>query len=190
MRSSLLKEWEKTSEVITSGEVHPTDVVPVIAPNRSGKQSVFPMKWGFTGRSLLINARVETASVKPTFQDAWKSHRCIVPASNYYEWEHLTSDNGKRTTGDKYAIRPAGESATWLCGLYRFENGMPVFVILTRDAAPGIRFIHHRMPLMMPEALIGEWIRPDADPESLLNEAVTDMCAERADTIQQMGDRP
>ena len=26
----------------------------------------------------------------------------------------------------------------WLCGLYRFENEMPVFVILTRDANPNI----------------------------------------------------
>ncbi|MCR4740874.1 MAG: SOS response-associated peptidase [Lachnospiraceae bacterium] len=178
LQSALVREWEKTSAVVTSGEIHPTDVVPVLAPNRAGKRSVFPMKWGFSERSLLINARVETASERPAFRDAWKSHRCIVPASFYYEWEHLAGSKGKKTTGEKYAIRPAEETVTWLCGLYRFEDSMPVFVILTRDAADDIRFIHDRMPLIMPEKLIGEWICPDSDPETLVSSALTDMIAE------------
>ena len=77
--------------VLTSGEIRPTDVVPVIAPNREGKRTSFPMKWGFQfpGRSLLVNARTETAAQKPAFRDAWKKHRCIIPASWYFEWEHL-----------------------------------------------------------------------------------------------------
>ena len=89
------------------------------------------MKWGYTGKTLLINARVETASEKPTFRDDWKSHRCIVPASYYFEWVHLRSNDGKTTTGDKYVIQPKGSSVTWLCGLYRIEEGLPVFVVLS-----------------------------------------------------------
>ena len=58
-----------------------------------------------------------------------------------------------------------------------------MFVILTRDAAEGIRFIHDRMPVIMPEDLINEWIRPDADPGELVKEALTDIYAERAEAI-------
>ncbi len=180
MQSSLIQQWQKTTGVKTSGEVRPTDVAPVIATNRAGNLSVFPMKWGFAGKSLLINARVETAGEKPTYRDAWKSHRCIIPASYYYEWEHLTSADGKKKTGDKYTLQPTGSTATWLCGLYRFEYELPVFVILTREADESIRYIHDRMPVMMPKDLINEWIRPDADPGELVKEALTDIYAERA----------
>ena len=180
MDSPLVRRWNDTSAVISSGEIHPTDVVPVIASNRAGKQSVFPMKWGYNGKTLLINARMETASEKPTFRDDWKSHRCIVPASYYFEWEHLKSNDEKIKTGDKYVIQPKNSTMTWLCGLYRFENELPHFVILTRGASEPIRFIHDRMPLIMPEDKINEWIKPDVDPNALLDYALSDMMAEKA----------
>ena len=181
MKSPLVRKWNDTTGIKTSGEIAPADVVPVIAPNRSGNQSVFPMKWGYQGQQkLLINARVETAAEKPTFRDDWKNHRCIVPASYYLEWEHLPLNNGKTKTGDKYAIQPKGSSVTWLCGLYRFENEMPVFVIITRDADEEIRFIHDRMPLIMPDELVDDWIKPDANPNVLIEKALTKMVPERA----------
>ncbi len=178
--SPLFREWEHTTPIRTKGEIHPTDVVPVIASNRAGKQSVFPMKWGYSTNAPLLNARVETASEKPTFRDDWKMRRCIVPASYYFEWEHLKASNGKTKTGDKFLIQPKGSHFTWLCGLYRFENELPHFVILTRNAAEPIRFIHDRMPLIMPDDLVGEWIKPDADPKALIDAALIDMVAERA----------
>ena len=180
MESPLVRRWNDTSAVVSAGEIHPTDVVPVIASNQAGKQSVFPMRWGYNGKTLLINARVETAKEKPTFREDWKSHRCIVPASYYFEWEHLKANDGKTKTGDKYLIQPKDSTMTWLCGLYRFENELPHFVILTREAADQIRFIHDRMPLIMPKERINEWIKPDADPNILINKALTDMFAERA----------
>ena len=76
-------------------------------------------------------------------------------------------------------IRPRGAAMTWLCGLYRIEEGLPVFVILTREPGEGIRFIHNRMPLIMPESLVNEWIRPDARPEELAAQALTDMVYDR-----------
>jgi len=185
-RSPLMERWQNRAEkasVRTFGEIFPTDVVPVIAPNRSGARAVYPMKWGYTGytgKGLLMNARSETAAEKPTFREDWARHRCIVPASWYFEWEHLPGKNGRKQTGDKYRIRPKGASMTWLCGLYRIENGLPVFVVLTREPGESIRFIHDRMPLIMPEDLTGEWIRPAARPEDLLPHALTDMRFERA----------
>nr|MCR5672586.1 SOS response-associated peptidase [Lachnospiraceae bacterium] len=180
MDSPLVRRWNDTSTVVSAGEIRPTDVVPVIASNRAGKQSVFPMRWGYNVKTLLINARVETAQEKPTFREDWKSHRCIVPASYYFEWEHLKANDGKTKTGDKYLIQPKNSTMTWLCGLYRFENELPHFVILTREAADPIRFIHDRMPLIMPEDKVNEWIRPDADPNELIDFALSDMMSERA----------
>ncbi len=174
-RSPLVERWRETAEITPYGEIRPTNVVPVIASRRSGEKAVFPMKWGFSGRTLLMNARTETAPVKPTFREAWAAHRCIVPASGYFEWEHLVGSDGKRRTGDKYLIRSRDSRLTWLCGLYRIEDGLPVFVVLTREPGEQIRFIHDRMPLIMPEDRVDAWIRPDAKPEELVDAALTDM---------------
>ncbi len=182
-RSVLVPKWQKTAAIKTYGEIRPTDVVPVIAPDRSGSRAVFPMKWGFTGRSLLMNARSETAGSKPTFKESWERRRCIVPASWYFEWEHLRDNDGRTRTGEKYRIRPKDSSMTWLCGLYRIEEGLPVFTVLTREPGEEIRFIHDRMPLILPERYIDDWIRPDTKPEELLGEALTDMAFEK--TVQQ-----
>ena len=168
--------------VLTSGEIRPTNVVPVIAPNRDGRRTVFPMRWGFQfpDRSPLVNARTETAAEKPTFKEAWAKHRCIIPSSWYYEWEHLTSNTGKKKAGIKYMIQPKNSNMTWLCGLYRMEDGLPAFAVLTRDPAGELCKIHDRMPLIFPQDKIGAWIDPNTKPEELLQYALTDMVFEKA----------
>ena len=178
-RSPLMRKWQDKAKVKSYGEIFPTDVVPVIAPNRSGLRTVYPMKWGYSGKSLLMNARSETAAEKPTFRDDWARHRCIVPASWYFEWEHYPGSDGKKHTGDKYMIHPKDSAVTWLCGLYRIENGLPVFVILTREPGETLRFLHDRMPLIMPDELVTEWIRPDLKAEELLPRALTDLDFEK-----------
>ena len=168
--------------LIIDGEVRPTDIVPVIAPNSKGVRSVFPMQWGFTARDnkrTLFNARVETAKDKPTFKDAWQSHRCVIPASYYFEWEHFKTPDGKTKTGDKYAIQPAGCNLTWLCGLYRIEDGYPVFVVLTKEPTVELGKIHDRMPLMLPADKIDDWINPAATPEDVLPFSLSDMVIEK-----------
>lgn len=183
----------------SSGEIYPTNVVPVIASAKSGRKSVFPMKWGYALKgkdskvSLVLNARSETAGRKPTFRESWREHRCIIPASYYFEWEH-TSDRDLRRTLDtgsvmdqtlrsekiKYAIQPKGAEITWLCGLYRIEEGLPHFVVLTREPASDIRFIHDRMPLMLPKEKIDAWIDPSASADAVAKAALTEMIYERA----------
>lgn len=182
--SSLADKFISThaKPIITEGEVRPTDIVPVIAPNQKGVKTVFPMQWGFTNkehRSTLFNARCETADTKPTFKDSWKSHRCIIPASYYFEWEHFVSTDGKTKTGDKYAIQPNGLTVTWLCGLYRIEDGFPVFVVLTKDPSDQLRKIHDRMPLILPENKIEDWINPTSSPDTQLQYALDDVILEK-----------
>ena len=168
-------------DLAVSGEIRPMDVVPVIAPDRSGKRAVYPMLWGFSlnGSRPVINARSETAPQKPMFKEAWSRHRCIIPASAYIEWEHLTDEKGRKLTGTKYLIRPedAG-SLTFLCGLYRIENALPCFVILTRPPTEKLSAIHDRMPLILPEKALDLWLDPSSSPDmvdGLKEMAVTGM---------------
>ena len=173
--------------LITEGEVRPTNIVPVIAPNRYGAGTVFPMVWGFTlphSSSPMVNARVETASTKPTFKESWERRRCIVPASYYFEWEHLiNAATGKAKTGDKYMIQPKGSAVTWLAGLYRIEDisgiQVPVFTILTREPSEEIRFIHDRMPVILPGDDIEKWIDPVSKPDEIIKNAMTNMVFEK-----------
>ncbi len=183
-RAQLARKFIRAgSAIMTSGEIRPTNVVPVLAPNRSGGKAVFPMKWGFTmpNRPILINARSETASEKPSFKESWEKRRCVIPASWYYEWEHLTSNTGKKKTGDKYMIQPKMYSVTWLAGLYRMEDGLPAFTILTREPSEELKCIHDRMPLILPKEQIEAWIDPKSDPKELIKHALTDMVAERVE---------
>ncbi len=176
--------------VIAEGEVKPTDIAPVIAPNSRGERSVFPMIWGFrqadrdnTKRSQpLINARSETADSRPTFRECWQRRRCVVPASYYFEWEHLLRPDGSKKPGEKYAIQPSGSSVTWLAGLYRIEGGRPFFTILTREPGAELRRIHDRMPLILPQNSLDEWIDPDTPPDrirKIADSALTDVIFEK-----------
>lgn len=171
----------------TSGEVRPTDIVPTIASSQSGSRKVYPMLWGFTlpGASApLINCRVETAAQKQTWKEAWQSHRCIIPCSYYFEWEHITRPDGKTKTGSKYMIQPRGSEVCYFAGLYRIEEfrdlKYPVFTILTREPSPELRKIHDRMPVILPREMVENWIRPDAAAGEVVKEVVSDVVVERA----------
>lgn len=167
------------------GEVFPGAMVPVLATSRSGRKSVFPMIWGFNVpgiKRLVANARCETAAEKRSFRESWAIHRCIIPASWYYEWEHLPSPTGESRAGKKYAIQPQNERMTYLCGVYRMEDTFPHFVILTREAGNDISFLHDRMPLILPEKEISRWIDPNANPHILLEAALENMIFEETKT--------
>ena len=173
--------------LILEGEVRPSDMVPVLATSRSSAPGVFPMVWGFSvqGRkSSLYNARSETAASKPTFRESWASRRCIIPASWYYEWEHTVSPSGNVRAGDKYRLQLKDGRAVYLAGLYRYEerNGspVPVFTVLTREPGDGIRFLHNRMPVILPSDLIQAWIDPAGRPDEILSSALTDLQFEKA----------
>ncbi|MCH5278281.1 MAG: hypothetical protein J1E60_00650 [Christensenellaceae bacterium] len=43
-----------------------------------------------------------------------------------------------------------------------------------------IRFIHDRMPVILPGDAVNEWIKIDSDPTSIVKEAMTEMIFEKA----------
>ena len=171
----------------TEGEIAPTDMVPVIGPNKDGKPAVFPMVWGYSVPGIknpVVNVRVETAPVKDVWKDGWTSRRCVIPASWYYEWEHIPAAGGRTKTGSKYLIQANGTGMTYLAGLYRIQEyrdlKYPVFSVLTREPSKELRKLHDRMPLILPENIIGEWIDPAAKAEDMLKFARTDVIIEKA----------
>ena len=171
----------------TEGEVRPTDIVPTIATSARGSRTVFPMLWGFTAKGVgrpIVNARVESAKDKALWKEAWQKHRCIIPASWYYEWEHLLSPSGKPKTGDKYMIQPRDSEVCYLAGLYQIEEfrdlKYPVFTILTRTPSPDLSRLHDRMPVILPGDMIEEWIKSDSNPGEIVKSAITEMVFEKA----------
>lgn len=138
----------------TSGEVFPGDRVPVICRGRSGEIGAFPMEWGYRlpDGKRLINARIETAAEKPTFRDGMRARRCLMPMSAYYEWERRGRAHAK------YRIAPEGGGLNCLAGVYRFEEGRPVFAVLTMEAAEEIAFIHDRMPVVVRDCDREAWL--------------------------------
>jgi putative SOS response-associated peptidase YedK len=173
------------SPILQSGEVGPASVTPAIALNKKEIETVFPMQWGFSlkppaeGQTLptcdVFNARAETAGEKRAFAPSWRSRRCIIPASWYFEWEHIPSENGRKRTGERWSIRPKNGKEVFLCGLYRMEAGLPKFVVLTRAPTAELARIHDRMPLILPEEKTAQWIDPGVKPEEMLCSAVTDL---------------
>ena len=175
---------EKLGRPITTyGRVKPGDIVPVIAPdNKTGMGKVFPMVWGFTGqtqetsaagsrrrrRTVIASARSEDAVNSRLFGESWERKRCLVPASWYYEWEHLAGPDGKPLKR-RYALRPDRQGPVLLTGIYRYEPGevLPAFAILTRPAAPEIALIHDRMPVICPPDQADRWLDPERDPRWL-----------------------
>lgn len=153
------------------GEIFPTDTVPVIANNRDMRPTPFAMQWGYTmsDGKRIINARSETALEKPLFKDGMLQRRCLIPASGYYEWEKR---DGKKI---KYAIQPEGARMLYMAGIYRIEKGLPVFSILTRAVAPGIAFIHDRMPVIFAEAARKNWLDVHNPADEIIREALLDM---------------
>ena len=59
-----------------------------------------------------FNARAESVADKPMFRDAFKRHRCIIPASGYYGW--VKRPDGKQA----YYISAADGGVLSIAGLW------------------------------------------------------------------------
>ena len=118
---------------------------------------------------MIINARSETAAESPMFAESMISRRCLIPATAYFEWEKTGEDKIKQQ------ISPENEDRFYLAGLYRYEEGEPVCVVLTRDASPSVSCIHDRMPVMLSGDAAKAWLNPQADARTALGQALNDM---------------
>jgi putative SOS response-associated peptidase YedK len=154
-----------------TGEICPTDVVPVLAMGNSGREARL-MTWGFPkwqGPGVIFNARSETASEKTMFRDALARRRCVVPSTGFYEWKHEAGKAKK----EKYLLTLPGERMLYMAGFYgyfRDRSGRPYdgFVIMTAAANESIAPLHDRMPVILPASGLGLWLEgPGAGDEIL-----------------------
>jgi len=151
-----------------SGEVNPTDAALVLAPSKDLSPGAFAMRWGYRlpDGHLVINARSETARSRPLFADGMRRRRCAVPVSGYIEWDR------SGTTRRKYRVDGGTAEPLFLAGLYRPAKKGAEFTVLTRSPSDAVAALHDRMPVLLRAAEATAWIRPDADAQAVLREAV------------------
>jgi putative SOS response-associated peptidase YedK len=94
----------------------PSQELLVIRRNhQTGEVSLGPLRWGLipywcrdpTGGRKPINAKRETVRNLPTFRDAYRKRRCIVPVDGFFEWKAIKGQKAKQP----YAISNEGRRA-------------------------------------------------------------------------------
>ncbi len=149
-----------------SWNIAPTQDAGVIVAEEQGP-AYRTMRWGLVplwAKDLsignrAINARIETAAEKPVFRGAWKSRRCLVPASGFYEWREAAPPGRARPAKMPcYIARGDGRPLTF-AGLWeRWKDGMLSFTILTTEACGGLRDLHTRMPVILASRSFKPWL--------------------------------
>lgn len=135
-----------------------TPTQPIIAiAEREGRRTAELFRWGFVPGwvkdpkdfPLLINARAESVATKPSFGDAIRNTRCVVPASGYYEW--MKGPNGQRqpyyiTSTETETMAFAGLYSTWAG-----PNGEEVDTVCIVTVEPNLEIsgVYDRMPAIL-----------------------------------------
>jgi putative SOS response-associated peptidase YedK len=151
--------------------VAPTQAIAVVARDKEGTRRFRLMRWGLLPAFVkdpkefptLINARSEEALVKPSFRNAMRYRRCLIPADGFYEW---TGPKGKRRP---FLLNPREAKLIAFAGLYerwRDSEGAEIdtVVILTCPANRTIASLHDRMPVVLAPEDFEAWLDVKATP--------------------------
>ena len=110
---------------------------------------------------LIINARSETATIKPAFRHAMKRRRCLVPADAYYEWLRYRVDG--RLARRAFLFRRRDGAPMAFAGLWESYAGsdggqIDTACILTTAANGMTSAIHDRMPAIIAPGDFSAWL--------------------------------
>lgn len=142
-----------------------TDIL-IVRQDREGQRLADLYRWGLIPGwasdpaigNKLANARGETVADKPSFKNAFRQWRCLVPASGFYEWKTIA---GRK---HPYYIRPTDAALFGLAGITELWNGPtgPVHSVCLITTEPNdlMRSIHDRMPVIIPPDHYVEWLDP------------------------------
>lgn len=140
---------------------------------------VFHPRWGFAPRggspAPLVNARAESLADRPAFRESFRSRRCLVPATGFYEWQKL----GRARLPWLFRIEdpdtPGAAAPFCLAGLWRKapdDDGGAALVVVTTAANAVMAPVHDRMPAVLRDAAACRaWLdprTPDATLAALL----------------------
>jgi putative SOS response-associated peptidase YedK len=123
----------------------------------------------FNTKLSTINAKSETVFNSALFGDLVVRQRCIVPISGFYEWK--TEGQRKRP----FKIHRQDNAIMSLAGIWdTWRPGTPLerrsFSVLTTTANRFMREIHDRMPVIVDQRVIGDWLNPEVDERKDLQE--------------------
>jgi putative SOS response-associated peptidase YedK len=91
------------------------DLLVIRRNHRTGEVSLDPLRWGLIpnwcndpqGGRKPINAKCETVHTLPTFRDAYRFRRCILPVDGFYEWMGNQRREGKAAIRNCHERRKA-----------------------------------------------------------------------------------
>jgi putative SOS response-associated peptidase YedK len=162
-------------EVLPNYNIAPSQEILAIAQYK-GKNHLVRFHWGLVPSwakdvsigNKLINARSETVATKPSFRNAFRRRRCLIPSNGFYEWKQ--TNDGKQpmfiSLADENPFAFAGLWETW----HDREKGTPYrsCTIITRTASESMKAIHHRMPVILKQEGYNAWLDPkNQDVEGL-----------------------
>jgi len=115
-----------------------------------------------------FNARAETVATKPMFRSAFKRNRCLIPVSDYFEWQD--TPGGKQPW---YFTARDGSPALTIAGLWDEwqdkESGKPLksCTMIITEPNKFVAKVHDRMPVLLAEKDYGPWLSGKAGLELL-----------------------
>jgi putative SOS response-associated peptidase YedK len=148
----------------------PTTTIDTVVSSE-GKRALVPMRWGLIPywwnkplkemRLATFNARAETVATKPMFRDAFKSKRCLIPASGYYEWHD--APGGKQpyyfTRRDGQPITFAGLWSSW--NDKEAGNKLLSCTMVITEPNKFVAEVHDRMPVIIEAKDFEQWEHGD-----------------------------
>ncbi len=163
--------------------IAPTQQVLTVGLDKLGRRNTATFQWGLVPRWAAdtklapINARAETAADKPTFAEALRQRRCLIPADGFYEWKR----QGKAK--QPFCFRPRDDRPFAFAGIWeawRPESGPALLTcaILTTAANELVRPVHNRMPLILDPRHYDLWIDRTVQEPAQLAEALRPLPAE------------
>ena len=181
----LMEQFEVTgtapqSSLPLNWNIAPTNPIYIVRANdRTGndvdaKRALTTVSWGLIGpwltdmqearasQSRAINARSESIHEKPTFRNAFRSTRCLIPAAGYYEW---ATAMGRYSPKQPFYISARDEKQLPIAGIWSSwsaPNGeiIETASIITQEAQGELATIHSRMPVFMPQDRWDLWLNP------------------------------
>ena len=146
-----------------SGDICPTNTAPVISA-ASGHLQLEENRWGYpvmNKKGVIINARSETVHEKRMFRAGIERGRIVIPAVHFYEW------NPQKT---KYTFSRKDKALLYLAGIADVFERERRFVILTTQANASMEKVHDRMPLILEQGQIQDWLWDDNATDSILKQ--------------------
>lgn len=154
-----------------SWNIAPSTQIYTITTDKYQARHLHLMKWGLIPAwakdasigNKLSNARGETVAEKPSFRSAFKYHRCLIPASGFYEWK-----TEKSLKYPWYISLKSGAPMAF-AGLWATWKGIETCCIITTSANSLMESIHDRMPVILSREHWDTWLSPnEKQPEHLL----------------------